>query len=366
MQAMPLDSPQRAFAVKKATEYERNLAVAQQKAAAAPNPLPFNSFDSQFLDEQLRLFLSYVAAVGPPDVLIVGSSRALQGVDPRQLQFGRSQQGQPGLKVFNLGINGATAQTVELLLSEILTSAQVPSLIIWADGARAFNNGRPDRTHQAIVNSPGYAALQQGQRPTLPVPPATTLNCPPTTSAATVRQQAAEFGHWFAAWSGWSQPALAADVRAIDANGFLAVGDRFDPDTYYNRFPRVAGLYDGDYQNLSFSGAQLAALARLGQAVRSRQIALVFVNLPLSDDYLDATRAEAQVEFRQFMTQQAQQQGFLFIDLGVQWRDRNEFLPILATSIASGPARSRPNSPSIAASPGDWLDRQRRRLPAPP
>jgi len=323
LRAVPLDSPQRAFADKKAIEYERNLAVAQQQAAAAPAPLPFASFGSELLDEQLRLFLSSTAALGPPEVLIVGSSRALQGIDPRQLQASRSQQGQPGLRIFNFGVNGATAQTVDLLVREVLSAEQLPALILWADGARALNSGRPDRTYQAIAASPGYTALQQGRRPTLPVPPVDP-NCPPEQSSTPDAARAKRLGRSLARWASWAQPAQAVDVQAIDAFGFLAAGDRFDPDTYYNRFPRVAGRYDSDYQALNFGGEQQAALARLSEYARSRQVALVFVNLPLSADYLDETRSAAERDFRQFMQQQATQLGFRFIDWGEQWRDRPE------------------------------------------
>lgn len=321
LQAVPLDSPQRTFALKKVAEYERNLAVAQQRAAVATDPLPFPSFGSQFLDEQLRLFLSVNAVLGPPEVLIVGSSRALQGVDPRQLQAARRQQGEASLRIFNFGVNGATAQTVDFLVRELLTPEQAPALILWADGARALNSGRPDRTQAAIASSPGYAALAQDQRPTLPPAPAGDApDCPPPTSAATTLW---ELG--LARWWPGARLAWAADVRAIDAYGFLAVGDRFDPNVYYQRFPRVAGRYDGDYQDLNFGGVQQAALMRLVQYTRSRQIPLVFVNLPLSEDYLDRTRAEAEVEFRAFMEQQAQALGFQFLDWGGQWRDRPEF-----------------------------------------
>ncbi len=95
MQAVPPGSPRRAFAEKKVVEYMRNLVYSQQQAGATRSQASTVSFSSDLLNEQLELYLSYVAAVGPPDVLIVGSSRALQGVDPKQLKQSLAKGGVP-------------------------------------------------------------------------------------------------------------------------------------------------------------------------------------------------------------------------------------------------------------------------------
>lgn len=86
MQAVPINSPRRTFAEKKVVEYMRNLTYSQQQAARSGSVSQFPSFDSEPLDQQLKLYLSYLSTVGKPDILIVGSSRALQGVDPAQMQ----------------------------------------------------------------------------------------------------------------------------------------------------------------------------------------------------------------------------------------------------------------------------------------
>ncbi|NJK28482.1 MAG: hypothetical protein HC925_08550 [Coleofasciculaceae cyanobacterium SM2_3_26] len=46
----------------------------------------YPSFESDRLDEQLMNYRRYLATHGAPDILIVGSSRALQGIDPAYLQ----------------------------------------------------------------------------------------------------------------------------------------------------------------------------------------------------------------------------------------------------------------------------------------
>ncbi|MCU0571115.1 MAG: hypothetical protein MUF49_31690, partial [Oculatellaceae cyanobacterium Prado106] len=43
-------------------------------------PYDFPSFNSQRLDQELQLYYRYLQRYGRPDVMIVGSSRSLQGV----------------------------------------------------------------------------------------------------------------------------------------------------------------------------------------------------------------------------------------------------------------------------------------------
>ncbi len=166
MQAVPPGSPKRAFAEKKVVEYMRNLIYSQQQAGTTRQASA--SFSSDLLNEQLELYLSYVATVGPPDVLIVGSSRALQGVDPKQLEQSLAANGRSGLTIFNFAVNGATAQVVDFQLRRLLKPQQLPQMIVWADGVRAFNSGRADRTFNSIIASEGNQLLVAGVRPKLP------------------------------------------------------------------------------------------------------------------------------------------------------------------------------------------------------
>jgi len=368
MQAVRPESPRHAFAQKKAVEYFRNLDLALQKSSTISSQLPFSSFDNQILDEQLLLYLSYIATMGPPDVLIVGSSRALIGVDPQQLQKALAAQGKPGLKIFNFGVNGATAQIIDFQLRQLLTPEQLPRLIIWADGVRAFNSGRVDRTYNSLVASAGYKRLIAGTRPTLPPnqPEATDAceNIPGTSiSGATPHKSNASVNsaismatsmRWRIAQVSLgmtSNPGLTPDDQlplnqltelpesqrlnlrrnitgyssfAIDANGFLPLDSRFDPETYYQKMPRVAGRYDSDYQPFSMGGQQAVALNSIKAFAQQQKIPLVFVNLPLTQDYLDSVRWRREQQFQQFMQRQVGQ-GFVFIDLESQWPTQNQY-----------------------------------------
>lgn len=305
LQRLPPDHPQWAYAQKKVQEYQGNLAIAQRYAEATAQ-LPFPSFNHPMFNAQLQLYWSYQASFGTPDVLIIGSSRALQGIDPQRLQAAiTSPEGEP-LRVFNLSINGLTAQSIDLLLREVLTLEQLPKLILWGDGVRSLNSSRPDATHETLIASPGYQRLQGDQHlaPIIPPPPLTFLPCPETTS------------RFFA---------YAADVERINAQGFLAVPTTFNPERYYQTVPRVPGLYDRDYQRLNLIGNQTAAFDRLWAYLREHQRHLILINLPVTASYLDATRQQVEAEFQTFMATKANQEGWQFLDLSRQWLNNSSY-----------------------------------------
>jgi hypothetical protein len=315
MQSVPPGDPKRAMAQKKVLEYLRNAAYAISQAAKADLGFSFPSFDNELLDEKLVLYQSYSSAIGTPDVLILGSSRAAQGLDPRVLQHALAARGHSGLKVFNFGINGATAQVVDWMVREVLTAEQLPRLILWVDGSRAFNSGRPDRTYDLILASPGYQSLKKREPATvgaiekaMPVAEATTPIPATTTQLLTLVQDA-----------------LPLEVSPIDANGFIAVSDRFNPKTYYDKYPYVAGEYDSDYQGFNLGGVQAAALESVVAFARSRNIPLAIVNLPLTREYLDPVRADYEAQYRRHMQQIAPEVGFLWRDLQGKNLDRNDF-----------------------------------------
>lgn len=308
LQSVTLSSPKRRFAEKKQQEYLKYYIIAQKKANKASN-LPFANFNSDFLNQQLVLYLSYIAAVGKPDVLIVGSSRAVQGINPKSLEKELLNAGKGQLRVFNLGINGATAQVVDVLLREILTPEQLPKTIIWADGLRAFNSGREDRTYQAIIASEGYQQLSNGNRPQM-LPEAV---IPPDTCESSQEVISQIVGLMI------GQPAIAADVNNTDTNGFLPTTALFEPNTYYQKYPQVSGLYDSDYQNFNLEGEQTTAFKKILAYTQQQQIKLIFVNLPLTQDYLDDYRSQRETEFVTWMRQQSQPSNFTFLDFSQQW-----------------------------------------------
>lgn len=296
LQAIPTGSPQRMFAQRKVREYVQSLAIAQEQAERRSAPKVFPTLGSPVLDEQIGLYLSYIATVGPPDVLIIGSSRALQGIDPQALQAGLATQGYPGLKVFNFGVNGATAQVMSFVLRQVLQPEHLPRLVIWADGSRAFNSARYDRTFAGILSSSGYQAVRAGTLPLL----SDKAEAPPLPNA------------------------VSLPISDITAQGFLPIEDRFDPAIYYRSFPRVSGRYDNVYNPFQLEGVQALSLEAVASLLRDNNIPLVLVNLPLSDDYLDSVRLSYERQFQNYLKQQANQNGFTLIDLLEQWRSRNQ------------------------------------------
>ncbi|NJL44815.1 MAG: hypothetical protein HC922_01845, partial [Leptolyngbyaceae cyanobacterium SM2_3_12] len=276
LQEIPADDPRQMFSQRKAREYLQNLQVAQQRAEQKGAMRVFPALGSDVLDEQVSLYRSYVATLGPPDILIMGSSRALQGVDPQALQQYLTQQGYAGLRAYNFSVNGATAQVISFLTRQLLAADMKPKLVLWAEGSRAFNSGRFDRTFAEILASPGYAAVRGGAQLSL------------------AEDDLA------------NQPQDTVPVTQITAQGFLPVEDRFNPASYYLTFPRVSGRYDDSYRPFRLNGVQTVSFEAVMQSFKDQNIPLVFINLPLSDDYLDGVRLGYERQFQSFLQRWSQ------------------------------------------------------------
>ncbi|MDB9526881.1 hypothetical protein PN498_12855 [Oscillatoria sp. CS-180] len=300
LQAVPPDSPEWLFAQRKTREYLTNQEIALQRAEAAGTSAVFPTLGNPVLDEQLAVYLSYVATFGPPDVLVIGSSRALQGLNPQILQQRLSQQGIESPRAYTFAVNGATAQVVSFILRQLLTQEQMPEMIVWAGGSRSFNSGRVDRTFARILESPGYAALQAGDRPKIDDPEETTDSEDSEDDKNSL-----------------------LPVTTINSYGFLRVSDVFEPSVYYQNFPRVAGLYDSSYQAFNLDGVQTMSFRAIANFAQANDIPLIFVNLPLSADYLDETRLFYEQQFQQYLETESRSGGFTVVDLLQEWPDRN-------------------------------------------
>ena len=297
LQSISSDDPRRLFSQRKAREYLQNLQVAQTRAERMGAKRAFPTLGSDVLDEQVSLYRSYVATLGAPDILVIGSSRALQGLDPQALQQALAQQGYPGLRVYNFSVNGATAQVVSFLTRQLFAPDLYPKMVVWAGGSRAFNSGRFDRTFAEILASPGYASVRNGSRLSLAEPEEV-----PEASAVKV--------------------AGTVPVSQIDAQGFLPVNDQFNPAVYYRTFPRVQGQYDNSYRPFRLDGVQSVSFDAVTKFLQAEDIPLVFVNLPLSADYLDSVRLNYERQFQTFLRGWANRGAFTLVDLLERWRQQ--------------------------------------------
>lgn len=334
------------------------------KAAVDSSRSPYPTFNATQLDEKLVLYREYVAQNGAPDILVVGSSRAMRGIDPVVLEQSLAAQGYPGLKVFNFGVNGATAQVVDLIVRRILPFEKMPKMIVFADGSRAFNSGRVDITYNAIAVSPGFRKLPEapsGSSATeAPLPteaftkPLETISRTNTTisdsykdlndklleqlgSLSTVYDQRDKLQNFLrkgftsgfqtkSVFEPTGEAAIPLEGQGlIDINGFLPIANRFNPTTYYQNHPRVPGNSDADYQDFSLEGRQTDALRNLAQFTRSQNIPLVIVNLPLTEIYLDPYRRDREQEFQQYLLRMSQELGFTYRDLLENWKTTNDF-----------------------------------------
>jgi Protein of unknown function (DUF1574) len=330
----------------------RSNATATAILLAARSQSP--SFNARQLDEQFALYRQRIAKKGrPPDVLIIGSSRALRGVDPTALARALASQGYPDMDVFNFGINGATAQVVDFILRHVLEPSELPKLILWADGARAFNSGRDDITFKGISASEGYKqALEKST-----IDQKSTDNPNQASKKQDSGYQA--LNSWFnQSFSGisatYSQrdrlksflnqqlkslPVMSnfkeahngtnkfstdptsnaeedsSSLQAVDFDGFLPLSIRFNPATYYQKHSKVPGSYDNDYKSFQLGGDQDEALQTVLNFVESQKIRLVFVNMPLSTEYLDPIRKDYEQQFQQYMLHFVERPNFIYRDL---------------------------------------------------
>lgn len=297
----------------------------------------FPTFNSELLDQQLSFYSNYLLSNGPPDVMIVGSSRALQGINPTVLQEALAQRGLPHATVYNFSINGATAQVVDFKLRQLLAREQLPRLVLWADGSRAFNSGRVDVTYNGIVASPGYQQLMAGNRPIPQLPPLAIYGDIEEFCVDSIHLAGTLFGRLpclpppdiMGASSPITRTLMATpqhpNILTLDERGFRAVTEQYNPATYYQAFPRVAGQYDSNYASFQLSGVQTQATVRVAQYLRDRQIPLIFVNLPLNRDYIDRFRQTREQQFQQHMQELANQGGFVFRDLRQQWTTQHSY-----------------------------------------
>ncbi len=335
---------------------------------------PYPSFNNPQLDKKLALYYDRLVESGPPDVLIIGSSRALRGIDPVALQAALAARGYTDVSIFNFGINGATAQFADLLIQKILLPSQLPKLILWADGSRAFNSGRIDGTYEALTASDGYRLLAQG-KPLLP--PTALAKLKPTAIPSTpdspatpsmpilidINRSYQDASEWFdrtlaevsAAYPQRDQlktllrekfttivpvqpqtataPVLPSAIAPedqtsllqSDTDGFLSLSVQFNPATYFQKYARVPGDFDNDYRAFRLQGEQTLAMKSLAAFARNRDIPLVFINLPLTAEYLDIPRRTYEQQFQQQMVTVARESGFSFRDLSELWVTENDY-----------------------------------------
>jgi hypothetical protein len=117
----------------------------------------------------------------------------------------------------------------------------------------------------------------------------------------------------------------AGEVDHMDSSGFLPVSATFDPATYYQSYAKVNGDSDGDYTSFTLTGSQDLATRQTANFLKQQKIPLIFVNVPLSDRYLDPVRQGHEFTFKQYMQGLAQTEQLQFIDLVGSWMQDYSF-----------------------------------------
>jgi hypothetical protein len=356
--------------------HDTNLPIPSfEKPANVTDPILISqsqmpSFNARQLDEQLALYKRHLAnKKRPPDVLIVGSSRALRGIDPIALSKALLAQGHGNIDIFNFGINGATAQVVDCLIRQILQPGELPKLILWADGSRAFNNGREDITFNAIAVSKGYKQILQKPRTIVKADAVSKnkegslkkINSKPETKNVNIYQVADDWlnqslSRLSASYKNREQiktllqkklenlpfsyqnhqikstvnltsySEMANSPQGFNFDGFLPVSIRFNPSTYYQKHPKVSGDYDNDYKSFQLTGKQDQAFRSVLEFTKNNHISLVFINMPLTSDYLDPVRTKYEQQFQEYLLNFTSHPDFIYRDLSQLWpATRNYF-----------------------------------------
>jgi hypothetical protein len=308
----------------------------QVKAPIARTPTTANqsplSYGNTLFDEKVAAYQELCATKGAPDVLIVGSSRAMRGIDPQVLERELGSRGFAKARVYNFGINGATARVVDLLVRRLLQPNQLPKLVIWADGARAFNEGRSDRTYATIADSRGFQQLPGSEGAAIAKSQPFIINGYATVDSflnQTLSKASLAYGQRDRLHKalqsmpphllGERSTAELVEAEAINRSGFLSLGAEFEPGTYYQKYLKVSGDSDNDYVNFNLAGTQDAATRQTVEFLQRQKIPLVFVNAPLSDRYLDNTRQKYEMAFKQYMQSFAGAGKLQFVDLVGLW-----------------------------------------------
>ena len=300
------------------------------------------SFNNPLLEQKLAQYQLRCLQHGVPDILILGSSRALRGIDPAVLRRASIDRGYKNPQIYNFGINGATAQVVDLILQQLLTPQQLPKLVILADGARAFNSGRVDRTYETIISSDRYRQLARmsgfkKSTSSLLQVQSSFQNTYQAIDTAIDRRLAkvSPAYHHRDRLKTWLQtrmplktqiiegsssissidPVANINDRDIDFDGFLPLELKFDPAIYYQKYTKVTGDSDGDYTNFQLLGSQDLALRQTINFLKDRKIPIVFVNMPLSDIYLDKFRRQHEIGFKQYMQKLMEFHQITFVDM---------------------------------------------------
>jgi hypothetical protein len=313
----------------------------QVKASVAHIPVATQSrlgYGNTLFDDKVAAYQELCATAGAPDILIVGSSRAMRGIDPQVLEQELARRGYTNARVYNFGINGATARVVDLLVRRLLQPNQLPKLVIWADGARAFNDGRSDRTYTTIADSPGFQQLPGSDGAAIAKSQPFIINGYAAVDSflnKTLAKASLAYGkrdrlkeslqglapHLLGDRSGGE--ALEAD--AVNQAGFLSLGAEFEPSSYYQKYLKVSGDSDNDYTNFNLTGSQDVATRQTVEFLQRQKIPLVFVNVPLSDRYLDNTRQKYELTFKQYMKTLAGAGKLQFVDLVGLWMQDYSF-----------------------------------------
>ena len=116
-----------------------------------------------------------------------------------------------------------------------------------------------------------------------------------------------------------------SSLQGVDFDGFLPLSIRYNPTTYYQQHPKVSGDYDNDYKSFQLAGKQDQAFHSMLEFTKNNNISLVFVNMPLTSDYLDPVRMKYEQQFQEYLLTFTNHPQFIYRDLSQLWTKANDY-----------------------------------------
>lgn len=110
---------------------------------------------------QWDLLEKYVGAHGGVDVIVIGNSAALMGIDPDALEKWYQQAGGGSIRVFNFGVEGVALESASEI-GQLLIQEYQPKAILFAGGIENFNPLAGTAASKAILDT-GWMRYKMGQ-----------------------------------------------------------------------------------------------------------------------------------------------------------------------------------------------------------
>ena len=309
-----------------------------------PSTWPSSAMEAKY--EQLR---DLAAHNREPDVVFVGSSAVFEGIDAAAYSAAAGGD----VTAYNAALGGASMISIERWTIDIVVNLAEPQTVVIGVIGRDINdNGIGQQAYfERLIASQDYAAARRGN-----------ASNPADSIAGWLND------HW-ALWR--MRPYLRQPItfaRDVFRGGVA------QPPTVGAQGAELESLYQFEYlfdedwrafwtkrqlHDYSVGGREAAALRSLVDQLIDRNIQVVLVSMPVTDDYVDLLPDPAnQAEFEELLTELAPRPGLIYIDgrsIAAStdlFRDPAHLNPTGARRLAEALAKASPSRATAASGAG--------------